>query len=84
MTNPKTLQAMKYISNDELRDEFMKIYGRPPSSLFELEQFRKNRPVRYYEPARRGKTEERDAAIDSLPSEEPKAPLEICPESPDP
>jgi hypothetical protein len=38
------------LTNDQLREQFRKIYGRVPESLFELEQFRKNRPSKFFEP----------------------------------
>lgn len=41
---------MTPLTNDQLREQFRKIYGRMPASMFELEQFRKSRPTRFYEP----------------------------------
>ncbi len=38
------------LTNDQLREQFRKIYGRLPASMFELEQFRKSRPTSFYEP----------------------------------
>lgn len=38
------------LTNDQLREQFRKIYGRKPGSMFELEQFRKSRPTSFYEP----------------------------------
>jgi hypothetical protein len=37
-------------TNDQLKYQFRKIYGREPASYFEFEQFRKNRPVKFFEP----------------------------------
>jgi len=45
------------LSNDQLRDQFRKIYGGMPS-LWELEQFRKNRLITYFE-SRKFKKESR-------------------------
>jgi hypothetical protein len=40
------------LSNDQLREQFRKIYGRTPESMFELDQFRRNRPSTFFEPRR--------------------------------
>lgn len=40
------------LTNDQLRLEFARIYGRLPS-VCELMQFKQNRPARYFDPPQR-------------------------------
>jgi hypothetical protein len=40
-------------SNDILKYQFRKLYGREPANYFKFEPFKKNRPVRFFDPPKR-------------------------------